>query len=510
MRTTRGSVSGAWLEMTEDEARRVELVRAFEADDPDGTLLTREDIAQAERHARDTSAHSRRRGGGETFISARAEFASARLATRHPGIAGLLERASWSRWLGLVPPVLAFALGFLANEFGTDKRLDLLAVPLLGTVAWNLLVYAWLLITLFAPGPASFAHPVYRAVAWLRGFGRRSDDPGTPLQRAAHAFEMRWASAAGPLTSARVARTFHLAAALFAVGLIAGIYVRALVIEYRAGWESTFLGPEAVRTLLSGVLGPASWLSGVPIPPLESITAMRWTGPGTGGVNAAPWIHLYVMTLIGTVVVPRLLLFLWQAIKAFRLERRFPVPGREDFYIRRLLRGAGGAAAQVRITPYAYDPGQETQRRLSAALRAALGDGAQIRFDQAIEYGGEDRWLSEHPANPADDYHILLFTLAATPEEENHGTLAATLSARGATEQKGTAFGALVDETPYRAHFAGQAGLSERIAARLDAWRSALSASGLRPLGLDLSRDADAELAKRIESGLLPDGAMHG
>ncbi|MEO6092992.1 MAG: DUF2868 domain-containing protein [Novosphingobium sp.] len=496
--------------MNEDEARRVELVRAIEGEDREATLLTREDVVQAEGHARAASTSLAGQPAAEAFLASRAAFASTRLSTRHPGIAGLLQRSRWPRWLGVALPVLALVAGFLANEFGTSKRLDLLAVPLLGTITWNLFVYLWLFVAIFRPKTSHGLDPLYRAVARLAGTGHRDLDRGTALHRAANAFQSRWAAASAPLVGARIARTFHLGAGLFAAGLIGGIYLRALVVEYRAGWESTFLGPGAVHALLSTVLGPASWASGVAIPPLEAMAAMRWIGPTTGGVNAAPWIHLYTVTLVGSIVAPRMLLALWQGARAFRLKRRFPVPGREDFYVRRLLRSAGAAPGTARVTPYAYRPGEETRRRLAAAMRAALGEGAEVRFDEPVDYGGEDRWLADSPGSPEDDYHILLFTLSTTPEEENHGALAAALAVRTARERPGTALAALVDESPYRAHFAGQAGLEDRVAGRLGAWRRVLAPAGLTPLGLDLAQHVDAGLARRIEAGLLPDGAMHG
>lgn len=495
--------------MTEDEARQVELLRAVEVEDREGTLLTSEDRAQAEAHARADHAALTGQRAADAFIARRAEFASARLATRHPGIARLLRRSRWPSWLGLVMPLLVLVAGIIASEFGTGRRLDLLAVPLLGTVAWNLLAYLWLIVGSFNRKKPHL-DPFYRVIARLAGIGQRDLDRDTPLHRAALAFESRWARASAPLVAARIARTLHLGAAAFAIGLIGGIYLRALVIEYRAGWESTFLGPNAVHALLSAVLGPASWVTGVRMPTVEGISAIRWTGAETGGVNAGPWIFLYTATVAGLVIVPRLLLALWEGVRALRLSRRFPVAGREDFYIRRLLRSAGGSPGTARITPYAYRPGEETQRRLSAALRGALGDGAEVRFDAPIDYGAEDRWLAEHGSDPGDDYQILLFTLSATPEEENHGALAAALAERLEKDRPGTILAAVIDETPFRAHFVGQAGLEERIAGRLNAWHKALAASGIAPLGLDLSHDVDASLAQRLESGLLPDGAMHG
>jgi len=494
--------------MTEDEARHVELVRAFELEDRESTLLTREDRAQAEAHARATGGMVKAGDGAHAYLAARAGFASARLATRHPGIAALLRRSEWPRWLGWAVPMAALVAGFLANEFGTGKRLDLLAVPLLGTIGWNLLVYVWLLVGLFARRKDRGLDPLYRALFRARGFGRGNADHGTALQRASTNFQSRWAAASASLTGARIGRTMHLAAALFACGLIGGIYLRALVIEYRAGWESTFLAPEAVHALLSTVLGPASQMTGVLMPSSAGIAAMRWTGPDTGGVNAAPWIILYTATVVGLVVIPRLLLGLGQAARALHLAQRLPVAGREDFYVRRLLRDAGGTPGCARITPYAYRPGEETRRRLSEALRGALGDGAEIRFDEPIDYGKEDEWLAGDVADPTQDYHVLLFTLSATPEDENHGALAAALARRIGTDRSGTVLAAMVDETPFRARFAGQAGLDERIVSRLQTWRKVLASAAIAPLGLDLSQEVDRGLAQRIESGLMADGAM--
>jgi hypothetical protein len=265
-----------------------------------------------------------------------------------------------------------------------------------------------------------------------------------------------------------------------------------------------------VHALLSVLLGPASLATGVPIPSAAQVAQMRWTGPGGGGVNAAFWIYLYTTTLVGLIVIPRLLLALWQGAKALRLSRYFPIPGREDFYIRRIMRAAGGKPGEARVTPYAYRAGDETRRRLARALGAAIGDGAEVGFDEPIDYGAEESWLAAQVLKPDLDYHILLFSLSATPEAENHGALAAELARRLKREQPGTVLAAIVDESPYRSHFAGQPGLDERISQRLDAWLRVLANAGVPLLALDLSQQIDETLAQRIESGLLPDGALRG
>lgn len=254
--------------MTEDEARRFELVRAVELADRTAALLTREDREQADHHARMTASALGGSRQQQAFLASRAEFASGRLATRHKRLADQLARSAWPKWAGVVLPFAALAAGFLANEFGTDRRMDLLAVPLLGTFFWNLTVYLWVsgsaLTALFGKRRSGM-DALTAAIARVAGWTRRGPDEGTAVERAATAFRTRWTDLTAPLQAVRISRTLHLGAALFALGLIGGIYARALVIEYRAGWESTFLSPEAVRAVLGVVLGPASQLSGLSI-----------------------------------------------------------------------------------------------------------------------------------------------------------------------------------------------------------------------------------------------------
>ena len=490
--------------MTEDEVRRFELVRAVELNDPEALLLTREDREQADARARSLVGEPSNTKGRARFLAERAQFAAKRLTTRHAGLQKLLEPSPIARWLVVLVPLLALIAGFLANEIGTDNRLDLIALPLLGTIAWNAAVFVWTILAAFR-GAGGHAQTLSALMAGTMGWRRDADDYGlSPVNRAAALFRSRWATASAGLSDARAARTMHLAAALFAAGLIGGIYLRGLVIDYRAGWESTFLSPPAVKAVLDTVLGPASALTGVPIPPLGEVAAMRWDEGNTRGVPAAPWIYLYTATMVLGIIVPRLLLAGWQAVRVWNKRRRFPHPGREDFYVRRLLRSSGAAPGQVRITPYAYSPGEETKARLTDALRQSLGERVQVHIDPPVEYGSEDVWAEARTSGPDDDFHLLLFTLSSTPEAENHGVIAKSL-ADGVT---GMVTGALIDETPFRAHFAGQAGLDARVESRLAAWRNVLGDAGLTPLGIDLSNGAGEDLAKRIEAGLLPNAEL--
>lgn len=499
--------------MTEDDARNLLLVRAVEIEDRDEALLTREDRIQA--NAAGLAASSGQRDGkraDERFLAGRSGFAATRLTTRHPLAATVLRHSRWPAWLGWAVPLAALVLGLFTNEIGSGKRLNIIAFPLIGMFAWNLAVYLALAAqTVLAP----FRRGRRRSddgravregwLARLAALGRRRIAGQDSLSRALARFAEDWGRASARIGRVRGAAILHLGAALFAVGVIAGMYLRGLGVEYRAGWESTFLGPAAVHGLVTTLLAPASALTGVPLPDVERIADLRWPGPIGGGENATPWIHLFAVTSAAIIVVPRLLLASLTALNAARLRRTFPVPGREDFYVRRLLRSVRGGASEVRVTPYAFTPGAEARRNLATLLERALGEGARVGFDAPVPYGGEEAWLAGASLAPATDHHLVLFNLSSTPEQENHGAFVADLARRLAEARHGTALGVVLDDSAYRQRLGTQAGAQERLDARLAAWRGVLAPR--IPLMLDLHGETggDAAVARRLEAALIAD-----
>lgn len=495
--------------MREDDARRVLLVRAIELEDRSGNLLTEEDRRQADLAARSSLTKGNRKTEG-IYLARRATVAATRATTRFPAIGRALALSRWPRWIGWAVPLTALIAGMLVNELGNGRRLDLIAAPFIGTVLWNIAVYLWLALWPLKKRKSRPRPPgLTRLLTWLAGFGQRHKDRSTPMARSLARFARDWGEASAPLALARATRTLHLGAACFALGLIASLYVRALAVEYRAGWESTFLGAAEVHALLSSLLGPASLATGIAIPPVAGIAALRWTeGAGSGG-DAAPWIHLFTATALGIVVIPRLLLAGWQAIRAYRLAAWFPLPGREDFYIRRLVRSADGTPLSVRVTSYAYQPAPEVKERLKALVTEALGDRVRLHFDEPVSYGSEDHWLGQATLRPDDDYHLLLFALSATPEAENHGRLAHALRERLAGDRNGTVLAAILDESGFRRQFAGQGNLEQRVAARREAWESVLAGAGIAPLAMDLT-GMEETAAQRLEAALIQDPGLEG
>lgn len=506
------SRSAGGLILPEAQARQHYLLRAVEAVDGQQQLLTAEDRQQADQHGQSAARHAG--GGPEVYLGARAEFAATRMAVRHPAIGRLLTRSRWPGWVNWAVPLAALIAGFLSNELDGGRRLELLAVPLLGVMAWNVAVYFALLVSPLwrrrqkIGGGSSGGGPVSK---WISG--RAAGTGGSTLSASVSAvFASEWLAASKRLTGHRFAAVMHLSAALFAAGLIAAIFLRALTVEYRAGWESTFLSADQVRDILGAVLAPASWVTGIALPDSGAVAAMRWTGAAgaPGGVAAGPWIVLWTTTLAGLVVLPRLALAAFSAAAARLAARRVPIPGREDFATRRLLRALEGHGGHVRVTPYAYTPDERGIAAVTQLLRASFGASARVEVDPPVLYGDEDRWLAATALAPDVDLHLILFSLGATPEAENHGAFAIGLAERLRRDAPGVRCGVIVDEAPFARQFAGQAGVAARRDARAQAWSNVLQSVPCPHVMVDLAAADSEQIAPAIESALLGAGLNLG
>ena len=285
--------------MTEDQARQVLLLQAQEiaGDAPQWQV---EDRRWATRQAVATVGEQ---ATPETFVVARAALALQRLLPRDPAAQRWLGRRAWHpAWVALAL-LLGGVTGLAVDQLGPPQRVNLLAPAVWAVVGWNLLVYAALLLPLKWQGMRG----------WLSRWALRGHEHVAVL----------WARHAAPLTGARLALVLHAAAATLALGLVAGLYLRGLVLDYRAGWQSTFATVDQVQTALRWLLAPASAVTGIAVPDV----ALLRVGPGADATaTAAPWIHLLAATLLLAVVLPRSLLAWRAGVRAARLTQRFPLP----------------------------------------------------------------------------------------------------------------------------------------------------------------------------------------
>ena len=325
--------------MTEDEARQVLLLQARESSVGllDGRALTwtAEDRSWATRQA--VSAVGEQ-ATPERLVLARTALALQRLLPKDAAARAWLQRRVWHPAWAVLAAVLGLVAGLLVDQLGPPQRVNLLAPAVWAVVGWNALVY----LARVLPSP-------WRG---LRGWMGQRFQPGD------EALSSLWASHAAPLTLNRLALVLHLAAAALAMGLMAGLYLRGLVLDYRAGWQSTFLDAAAVQTALNLLLAPAQWLTGIHVPDVAPLRL----GPGVDAqATAAPWIHLLAATLAWAVVLPRLLLAGLAARHSQRLARRFPLPLDTPYFeaLHPLMRP--GRSPQLRLLWWAYPQASAVQ-----------------------------------------------------------------------------------------------------------------------------------------------------
>lgn len=488
----------------EDIARALTLVRACETGAAEEALWSPEDAAWASRLADETTAAQVGAKAGAAssaaWLAARANHALRRILPRRPALARAFERRRWSgRWV-IVAALVAAVLGAAGNLVGASQVIDLLAAPLWVVVAWNALVYAWLAVAALRrsrsatkrDAPAA-AGPLRRlAQRWFgaaAGSARAEEHARTPERR----FAIAWARAAAPLATWRAAWLLHVAALALALGLVAGMYGRALVLDYRAGWQSTLLEPEQVHALLATLLAPAAAVSGISVPGVDAVAQLR-TGPlgaplasaaatGSSAAQTVPWLHLFAYTLALAVLLPRSLLALHAAWRSWLASRGLPL-AIDDAYTAKLLLGRRGAAAVVKavqVLAHGFSPAPRATLALRSLLAAQFGSALELHAAPAVAYGDEDQPVPAPP--PGTGWRIAWFDFAATPEPQAQGAFVAALQAASPA----LPLVLLVDEAGYRQRMGAG---SPRLAERRRAWQEFADEAGVALACIDLAEAA--------------------
>ena len=482
-------------------------------------------------------------GDGSLWLVARARHVLARLAQRDPAwqalTPGLAHTSGGAGWALAALLMGALGVGLGSDLLGGQQRINLLAAPLLGLLLWNVVVYAGLAVSALWPARSGSRHPPTQrspgAVAgwaklasgvWAKRIGQGlgqtlSASPRTGQFQAAMAQGLAdTALATRHLHAWRITAALHVAAATLALGAVLAMYGRGLVLDYRAGWDSTFLSATQVRGLLGGVLGPAAAISGLTLPDASHLATLRWTGDGlVGGAGggaggsagggagepAARWIHLYALTLAGAVLLPRSLLAAWALWRARDGSRNLPLP-QDGAYFQALLRqrGATGTTNTARaarwpvsVLSYSFALQPAQRAALPAALESALGEGAWPGEPIALPMGAEDalaRFLPASAPVPAGgaepqrqalaDTVAVLFALSATPERETH---AALLHALAIALPGRCTLRVLVDASGLRQRLGTAPEAVERLAQRRAAWTRLLADAALpAPQFIDL------------------------
>jgi hypothetical protein len=478
-------------QMDESSALKVVAVRAVETADGARTLWSDEDRAWASRAAAEVV------GAGaapEVFLARRATLVLEKLGARQPALARAVRALRWRPWVGSAVVGFAFAFGIVLDQVDRAQRINILAPPVLGLMLWNLAVYvAFVAGYVVRYGDAATPGPLRGAVMRIAG-GLSRPRRGGAIREAILAFVDDWARRSAPLYGMRAARILHVAAAALAAGVIAGLYLRGLALEYRAGWESTFLDAPVVRSILAIAYAPGAFLTGITVPDVDAVAAIR----SPAGENAARWVHLMAATVAAVVIVPRLMLALVAGLVERHRAAHLALPLDEP-YFQRLLRGYRGGAARVRVIPYSYTPSSAAIAGLEAVVARAFGGSAAMIVTQPVAYGAEDA-LAGVANSGAGTTFVALFNASATPEREVHGAFLAEIVRQSAGAE---ALLALVDEGTWAARWGSE---PARMTDRRAAWRQMGEDAHVPMVFVDLSAPDLAAAEEALDEAIAEGG----
>jgi hypothetical protein len=321
------------MSLAEEDAAKIVLIRSIE--ESDRTFFSESLLI-------DAFAAAGHVAPGLGWVRTRAQFLLDHLSPAYRSVLQLIKLPT-----PLTLPVCSIALlvGFATNLLGSVENIHIARNPVLLLVAWNLFVYLVLFLLLvttlqkkrgassLSPEPMGAKNPATstRAAvpeatlyvprltqALMPGlwhlFHRVALSVGEKKRLAdvVRRFSVNWYAVAAHLALSRWEVMLHLGALCLAIGAVAGMYFQGLFRGYQAIWSSTFITSEpAVTVFVHFLFGPSllvSDLLGLGL--ADGIDIGRLLS--TQGDKAAAWIHLFAITVMLTIVVPRAALAAWR------------------------------------------------------------------------------------------------------------------------------------------------------------------------------------------------------
>jgi hypothetical protein len=269
---------------------------------------------------------------------------------------------------------------------------------------------------------------------------------GEALTKEQSACVRAWTAWTRTWTEPALVSSFHAASAGFTIGLLAAVYFRGLFTGYLAAWESTWLDAGGIHLILGHLLGPASFVTGIPLPSSVESWSMLQRTSSQSGVTAGPWIHLYAATLALWVVLPRVILSVSAGLRARHMRSSPPPWSCDEPYVMRLL-SLARQDGDIGIAVLPFDLKSPAQWRsglyldkIERLVREAWGLDARACVLPSADYGTEESawdapWADAETCGGA----LLVFDIHATPEDEVHGLVVDAVLARFSNKRGGVA-----------------------------------------------------------------------
>ncbi|GJL69313.1 MAG: hypothetical protein NPIRA06_19480 [Nitrospirales bacterium] len=483
---------------------KILLIQALEQSDPQARYISHSTRQRATQQAKTRSSHEPTSSieSSIQFLTNRAESLWKFLSTSYPIITESFRGAQATIPFTIVA-IPAFAAGLLINGLGTSQQVNLLNFPLSILLLWNIGTYASTILSLLLG--KELTGPLLRHLS--KGLGTAREWLGKGpwpkiallgradrewILQSTERFMNLWWRHCHPIVTSRVRHLLHIGSASLALGIILSMYVRGLVLDYQATWESTFLSAAQVHTVLQGLLGPAAWLLGFPFPSVEDLAHLQ--APGHG--SAAPWIHMWALTAFVGIVIPRVILAWLSARFAHNAAQSFTLNLDEPYYLQ-LLSTERGQGIQIDILPYSYQPSPAALDFLGQCLLDLIGNQATLHWRAPLPYGQTSvPWLRE---TSSPQTMVLVCNLAQTPEAEVHGELFHMLQTSIESCNGQHHLLLVLDQEPYR-HLADQT----QMTGRLQTWQRLANDYLLQIVDFNAKDTTRDQLLENAQAALWP------
>ncbi len=487
------------MAITENQARRILLVRSIEQASNNGGIWTTHDAKAA---TLATNSMTREKSAFDLFLARRAELVIEKITKQNSGVVIELSKQHPLTLLGWILIVTAFATGLITDHLMADRWVNIIEWPIVLLICWNLGFVTYIVAIYFL---SLFRHKMQSKSSWCTDilgrwqlWGIRSFTSRKKTQAWIKTFESQWCKNCISLNNKRISLVFHAASIAFSIGALASLYMRGLFKEYRAGWESTFISADTIHAIARFVLAPGAWLFNINIPDAEHIAGLQ-TSNGIGEL-AGEWIHLYAGSILVCVILPRLVLLAITGYSKSSIQRNFPL-ALSSIYYTALKSVRAGYKAAVLTIPFRYELTAAMKSNLTMLLERSHGLSSSVTLEQSVVMGNDsDDWKSalHHEGYIAV---FVIFNLAATAEEDTHGRVMQRIS----KESKALVpvipivdTSAYTDQSPDRCDDRNKLRFSQRC----DQWRQILDAVGCTPLFLNLLTVDQQDAQESVEARL--------
>jgi len=337
-------------------ARMVSLVKAIETSDAGGKYWSK---TEAEEITAELSRETTPGSKASDFIQKRAALAFSRMSKRSPTLLTMKLNYGSRSLVALCLILGSYLLGAFGERFlSTGAEINLFSPIYLFIFGWSLFLYAALIIL----GLVSIVRRRHIEFPLRTTLAKLSDGLFAPkiiTSGIRQAFLKIWTPTVLRLSQFRIARILHWAFLAFTAGVISSIIVRGLGHNYLIGWDIVGLhnSPDNVCDIFNTLFGwiPAALNLG-PLPDVNTVAAMRLdrlqdaattsAAAAAAFAPAASWLPRLFILYGVVVLIPRLLLILWDTIGIrIRSER---LPFEMDGYFADILRTAEAAVGCCR------------------------------------------------------------------------------------------------------------------------------------------------------------------